>query len=457
MPASSAQDSTVLTRNRAEEIFSSAARVARSLGVGDLEVMMGAGTHALTRFANNAIHQNVAERSGYLSIRALIEGRTARANTNRLDEEGIRDAVEQAIAVARLQAPDPALLPLAEATDYASPSRYFPDTAAITPEERAQAVREAVDAVAAESQTAAGIYSTGESAFALLNTNGVFAFHAETTAVFSITAMSPDSSGWAKRSSCSASDLDPRGAALIAARKAAGSRVPQEAAPGRYTVVLEPSAVVDLVGQLFGDFSGTAVRDERSFLTGRLGQKLFGANVSIADDFDHPLQSGAAFDGEGVPRQKVTLVENGMVRNVVYGRQAAAEAGVKPTGHGFPVPTEVGEAPTNIVIAGGDTSVEAMIASTERGILVTRVWYIREVDPYQKIMTGMTRDGTFLIEDGKLAAGLKNLRFNQGLVELLSNVEALSPAVRAAGEETPDMVVPAMKVRDFNFTEVTRF
>jgi predicted Zn-dependent protease len=133
------------------------------------------------------------------------------------------------------------------------------------------------------------------------------------------------------------------------------------------------------------------------------------------------------------------------------------KAGVEPTGHGFPLPNEVGEAPLNIVIAGGSTSSEEMIASTERGVLVTRLWYIREVDPYEKIMTGMTRDGTFLIENGRVSRGLRNFRFNQGIIELLNNVEALSPSVRASGEEAFDMVVPAMKIRGFNFTEVTRF
>jgi len=169
------------------------------------------------------------------------------------------------------------------------------------------------------------------------------------------------------------------------------------------------------------------------------------------------FQSGAAFDAEGVPRRRLTLVDAGVIREVAYCRQAAALAGVAPTGHGFPLPNEVGEAPCNIVIAGGDTTVEEMIASTERGILVTRLWYIREVDPYDKIFTGMTRDGTFLVEGGKVASGVRNFRFNVGLMEMLSKVEALGPAVRASGEETFDMVVPAMKVRDFNFTEVTRF
>jgi len=457
MRAKCRQESALLPLSRCEEIFEAAVAAGRASGVRDLEAMIGAGTYALTRFANNTIHQNVADRTGYLSIRALMDGRTARASTNRLDREGIQRVVEQAIAITRLQVPDPELLPLAGAADYAEPNRYFATTATATPDHRAKAVREAIAAVEAQSQTAAGIYSTSESALAILNSNGVAAYHAETMAQVSITTMAKDSSGWAKRSACDASDLSPLELALTAARKAGESAAPDEIAPGRYTVVLEPAAVLDLVGQIFGDFSATAMRDERSFLNGRIGQKIFGENINIYDDVTHPLQSGTPFDGEGVPRERVTLVEKGVARNVVYSRQAAHLAGAKPTGHGFPLPNEYGEAPMNIVIAGGETSVEDMISSTERGILVTRLWYIREVDPYQKIMTGMTRDGTFLIEGGRVVRGLKNFRFNQNVIELLSNVEALSPAVRACGEEAFDMVVPAMKVRGFNFTEVTRF
>jgi predicted Zn-dependent protease len=169
------------------------------------------------------------------------------------------------------------------------------------------------------------------------------------------------------------------------------------------------------------------------------------------------MQSGAPFDGEGVPRRPLTLVKNGVPKEIAYSRSAAAKAGVESTGHGFPLPNDAGEAPVNIVIAGGSSSLDQLIASTANGILVTRLWYIREVEPYDKVMTGMTRDGTFLIEGGEVVAGIRNMRFNQSVVELLRRVEALSPAVRASGEEAFDMVVPAMKVHDFNFTEVTKF
>jgi PmbA protein len=444
-------------RSEFERLFQVALDAARAHGVHDLEVIFTGEDASLTRFANNAISQNVAEQNAHISVRPVIGGRTARASTNRRDDASIRGVVEEAIAITRLTEPDAELLPLAEPAAIDPVDRHFERTAEATPQERAAAVAEAIAAVEVFAQTAAGIYSTGEGSFGIMNSRGVSAWYTETMARFSITAMAADSSGWAKASACDHRALDPAGLALSAARKCSQSSEPRELPPGRYTVVLDPAAVLDLAGQMFGDFSATAIRDGRSFLNDRIGKKIFGDNVSIYDDARHPLQSGAPFDGEGVPRRPLTLVENGVVREIAYSRQAAAHAGVEPTGHGFPMPNEVGEFPVNIVIAGGNVPIEQMIAETERGILVTRFWYIREVDPYEKIFTGMTRDGTFLIESGKVAAGVRNFRFNQSLMEMLSNVEVLSPAVRATGEEASDMVVPGMKVVDFNFTEVTRF
>ena len=441
----------------AETIFGQVVDAARALGVTEIEAIVAASDEALTRFANNAIHQNVAERTTHLSVRPVIDGRTARASTNRLSCDAIREVVAEAIAIAKLTEPDEDLPPLAAPADYQRVERWYETTARATPEERARAVAEAIHAVETAGQTAAGIYSTGESVFVLLNSRGVLARHTETMARFSITAMAADSSGWAKASACDLAALNPLELALTAARKAAESTAPRELPPGRYTVILEPAAVLDLTGQMFPDFSATAIRDGRSFLSDRIGKQIFGENITIHDDAGHPLQSGPPFDGEGVPRKRLTLVERGVVREIAYSRQAAALAGTAPTGHGFPLPNEFGEAPTNIAIAGGESSVEQMVASTDRGILVTRLWYIREVDPYEKIFTGMTRDGTFLMEGGRVTAGVRNFRFNQGLIEMLSNVEALSAPVRASGEETYDMVAPAMKVREFNFTEVTRF
>ncbi|MGO8786419.1 MAG: metallopeptidase TldD-related protein, partial [Terriglobia bacterium] len=215
--------------------------------------------------------------------------------------------------------------------------------------------------------------------------------------------------------------------------------------------------MLDLMGFMILDFSGQAVHEQRSCLTGRVGQKMFGENINLRDDVFHPLQTGAPFDGEGIPRQRVPIVEKGAVKNLVYARQTAHRLGTQPTGHGFPLPNEYAEAPMNIVMDGERSSVDDMIKSTERGLLVTRFWYIREVDPYKKILTGMTRDGTFWIEDGQVKQGVRNLRFNQSLVDMLGQVEMMSAPQRTAGEESFEMVVPAAKIRDFNFASTTKY
>lgn len=448
-------ESEILTRDECRRLFDIAWSAARLSGASELEMLAGAHSLSLTRFAENSIHQNVSERRRHISIRAVVDRRTARASTNRLDEDGIRGAAERAVALAKAREPDPELLPVAAASEYRDVDRFCPSTAQLTPAERADAVAGVVAAAAEASQTAAGIYSTSEAVEALVNSRGAFAYYFDTNATFSVTMMRPGSSGWAKQSALDCDVIDPLALARRASQKAAASERPREIAPGRYTVILEPPAVQDLLGQMFPDFSATAIRDRRSFLNERVGQKVFGDNINIVDDVYHPMQSGPPFDGEGVPRRILTLVRNGVVRDVPYSRLAASRTGVEPTGHGFPVPNDMGEAPENIVFSGGTSSLDEMIASTQRGILLTRVWYIREVDPYEKIMTGLTRDGTFLVEDGRIVAGLRNLRFNQGLIEMLNRVEDMTPAERASGEESIDMVVPAMKVAGFNFTEVT--
>jgi predicted Zn-dependent protease len=444
----------MLTPEAARQIFEQALAVARDV---ELEVMVGDRRSSLTRFANNAIHQNVSERSHYVSVRTAEDHRTARLTTNRLDRDAIRTAVEEALAIMRASEPDPELLPMAPPQEIAPAERWSSATASATPNDRARAVLEAIHISEAAGQTAAGIYSTTESFDTLFNSRGVAAHYQDTMSQFSITSMADDSSGWAKATAVDCGELDTSALAMRAAFKAAHSADPVELTPGAYDVILEPAAALDLVGQIFNDFGGTSIHDKRSFLCDRVGTKLFGDNVTIEDDVYHPLQAGASFDGEGVPRRRVCLVDAGRPTGIVHCRLSAQRHGCEPTGHGFPLPNEHGEAPANIVFSGGNSTVDQMIASTKRGILVTRLWYIREVEPYEKLMTGMTRDGTFLIENGEIVKGVRNFRFNQSVVELLRNIEALSPPVRASGEEAFDMVVPAMKVNDFRFTEVTRF
>src|SRR5580692_9273661 len=434
----------MLTREQAADIFD---RIKKFSSADETEVLFSGNDFALTRFANNTIHQNVADENHMVSVRTVFGGRTARASTNKFDDDSLRRVVESSEALAKVQHPDPDLLPMPSSTEAAGilggsvratepPSRYYEQTAAITPQLRAAGVKKIVEVAEKHKLTAAGVFSSSESVEGIFNSRGLSDWHTQTLAEVSITMLGADSSGWQKANSPDVAKLDPLAMAEIAAKKALDSAHPAEIPAGKCIVILEPAAVLDIVGFMFWDYSGTAILDERSFLSGRIGTQLFGENITIWDDVTHPLQTGSPFDGEGMRRLRVPLVENGVV-----------------------MPNEMGEMPLNIVFAPPQNpqTLDQMIASTERGVLVTRLWYIREVDPYEKIVTGMTRDGTFLVENGKVQGGLRNFRFNQSLIHMLLGVEAMSTPVRSCGEESFDMVVPAMKVRAFNFTEVTKF
>src|SRR5450755_306512 len=461
----------MLTKDKAAEIFE---QLKKHSTADEVEAMIYGGQFALTRFANNAIHQNVAEENYSISVRAAFDGRTARATTNKFDDESLKRVVQASESLAKVQHPDPDLLPMPDAGESSAaaqtrPTRHFAQTAGLTPELRADAVEKIVRVATRHKLTTAGIFSSSESVEGIFNSHGLNDWHAQTSSEISITMLAEDSSGWQKANAPDVTQLDPVALAEISARKAIESASPREIPAGKYTVILEPAAVLDMAGFMFWDFGGLSILDQRSFLNNRVGTQIFGANINIWDDVEHPLQSGTPFDGEGIPRQRVQLVEKGVVKRLVYARATAEKmkrseykdklGPVAATGHGFSLPNEMGEAPMNIVFGtpADPKTVEQMIGSTERGVLVTRLWYIREVDPYEKILTGMTRDGTFYVEDGKVRHGILNFRFNESLIHMLSNVEAMGRPVRASGEESFDMVAPAMKVRDFNFTEVTKF
>jgi PmbA protein len=462
----------MLTKDKAADIFE---QIKKHSTADEVEAMIYGGKSALTRFANNTIHQNVAEENYSVSVRAAFDGRTARATTNKFDSDSLKRVVQASESLAKVQHPDPDLLPMPGAveslatTQPARPSRHFAQTAGLTAELRADGVEKIVAVANRHQLITAGIFSSSESVEGIFNSRGLSDWHTQTSSEISITMLASDSSGWQKANSPDVSQLDPAGLAEISARKARESARPREIPPGKYTVILEPAAVLDMAGFMFWDFGGLSILDQRSFLNNRVGTQIFGANINIWDDVAHPLQSGAPFDGEGVPRQRVQLVENGIVKRLVYARATAEKmkrsefkdkvGHVAATGHGFSLPNEMGEAPMNIVFGtpADPNTVEQMIASTERGVLVTRLWYIREVDPYEKILTGMTRDGTFCVEDGKVRHGILNFRFNESLIHMFSRVEAMGTPVRASGEESFDMVAPPMKVKDFNFTEVTKF
>src|SRR2546427_4054956 len=314
----------MLDKDKASEIFE---QIKKYSSADEVEILFYGGKSALTRFANNTIHQNVAEENYVVSVRTAFGRRTARATTNKFDDESWNRVVRAGESLSKVQHPDPDLLPMPDAGEGARatpiPGRYFAETAAITPEQRAEAVKKIVGVAAKHKLTAAGIFSAAESVEGIFNSRGLADWHTQTSSDISITMLAVDSSGWQKANSPNVAQLDAVILAEIAARKAFESAAPREIPAGKYTVILEPAAVLDIVGFMFYDFGGLAILDQRSFLNNRVGTKLFGGNINNWGCVGHPLQSGAPFDGEGMRRQRGQLVENGVVRRLGYDRATA--------------------------------------------------------------------------------------------------------------------------------------
>ena len=451
----------MINEAKAKKIIDGAIRYARRK-VDGIEVTLSGSNIATSRFAQNGMTQNQAPTTEGISVRVLLKGRQARLNGDDITEKAVKALIDNAIVAVKLLEKDEDLQPLIKPKGKPSKkgkavSRFDSKTAKMSAMDRAREVRKVIDVANAKKLIASGVYASGETYSALGNSAGHFVYHRETSAECSITMTAPDSSGWVKAQAVKASEIDVRQLAETAAAKALMSANPQEVDPGKYTVILEPAAALDMIGQLWYAFAGTSHVDKLSCLLGKLGKKVFGENVTFWDDVNHKDQSGQPFDGEGLPRQSLALVEDGVVKNFVYGRRSAKALKCDCTGHGLSEPSAMGDYPSNMVMKGGDSTVEEMIKSTDRGILVTRVWYVREVDPTTMLITGLTQDGTFLIENGALKCGVKNMRFNVSIIEMLNSIEALSAEGRTAGEGAPTAVMPALKVTGFNFTERTLY
>lgn len=459
---------TAIDKERCQNLMDVALSYAKGK-VDEIEVLVMASDVATSRFANNEMTQNQHPQRTEISVRALKDGKQARLSSDRISTAAIKELVDNAVTTLGFIEKDPGLLPLynpngqpenggnQKQRDAGMANRFDQATAAATAKDRAQRIASAIEIANKQKLSAAGICASGTKTEAIANSNGLFKFHQETESEWSVTMSASDSTGWAKAHSPRLPDLHTDAMAQSAAQKAIASANPKEIDPGKYTVILEPSAVLDLLIFLWWDFAATSHKDKLSCFLDQIGKKILGTNINITDDVFHPLQAGAFFDGEGIDRQRVELVKNGVIENLVYGRRTAQHFKTNATGHGLAEPNTMGEHPVNLVVAGGNNSLEQIIAGTEHGVLLTRVWYVREVDPSSKIVTGMTRDGTFLVENGKIKHGLKNLRFNQSLIEMLNNVTQLGMAVRSAGEESFPAVVPAMKISDFNFASTTKF
>ncbi|MDQ6927008.1 MAG: TldD/PmbA family protein [Candidatus Eremiobacteraeota bacterium] len=406
-----------------------------------------------TRFGANQVSTAGGILDASLAVQSAFGAKHAIATTNDLSDESLRRTVAQSEALARLAPDDPESMPNLGAQTYVPVSAYFESTAALTPADRARAALSALEpARAAGDLNVAGFIVVSQSSIALGNGTGLFAYYNATNANYTVTARTSDGtgSGWAGADHADWTQIDARAVSARAIEKARRSRTPSAIEPGRYTVILEPQAVGDLV-QLIAFYADARSSDEGrgAFVKpgggNKIGEKIVDSRVTLISDPADPQLNGQPFDYEGLPLGRQTWIESGVLKQLTYSRFWAKKQGKAATG-----------APTSVKMLGGSTSMEEMIASTPRGILVTRLWYLREVDPRTILYTGLTRDGTFLIENGKISKAITNLRFNESPLFMLNNVEAIGPSMRLAGTEAGgDVAMPALKVRDFTFTSLS--
>lgn len=415
------------------------------------EVMVTEWDSALTRFANNGIHQNVAERDASVRVRVVKDGKTGVASINQLNEAAAQNVLKRAIAIAELQ-PRSDVVPLPGPAPARPVEAWSDATAAVTPEDRADFVQAICGRAARAGLKAFGAYSTSAGQVAIANSLGVYHQQRSTQATVNSVVMGDAGSGYADRGAIDVSELDRDELATEVIEKAQRNQNAQPVEPGVYEVVLEEYAVAEMLEFMsFIGFGALAVQEERSFM--RLGERITGEEVSIWDDGLDPSGIPASFDFEGVPKQRVDLITRGVATGLVYDMQSAARDKRQSTGHGLPAPNTDGPFAVNLFMKPGGTAKADLMRDIKRGIWVTRFWYVRVVEPKQSIITGMTREGTFLIENGQITRPVKDLRFTQSILEALNGTLAISRSTKLeVSEYLGASRVPAVRLKAFTFT-----
>ena len=422
---------------------------------GETRVTISSGQQGNTRFAVNQISTAGDRYDATVSVQSSIGKRTGGSTTNRLDDDALRAAVQTAERLARLSPEDPEALPLLGPQQYSPAEGWSEATASLEPTERAAAVQSIATPARTANLQSTGYLEANAGAFAVANARGLFAYYRSTSCALTTTIRTPDGtgSGWAGGAHFDWTRLDPAAYGARAIEKARLSRSPVGIEPGRYTVILEPTAVGNLVQLIAFALNARAADEGRSFFSrqgggNKVGLKVVDDRVTLLSDPLDPDAPAAPFTGEGLPVSRTVWIENGVVRNLAYDRYWAERNSRAPTTPGG-----------TLRMSGGTATTDEMIASTRRGLLVTRFWYIRPVDARTILYTGLTRDGTFLIENGKITRAVKNLRFNESPIFMLNNIDAMGVPVRVSASESGGagtaIVVPPIKVREFTFTSMS--
>ncbi|MEQ9404285.1 MAG: TldD/PmbA family protein [Cyclobacteriaceae bacterium] len=398
------------------------------------------------RYARNTVSTAGYQNNQNLVVQSSFGKRVGVATVDELTDESIARAVKTSEELAKLAPENPEFMPPLGPQKYEESKQFFKSTENINPEYRADVAAKSIEPARAKDVTAAGFLNDSSNFNAMANSNGLFAYNKSTGLNFTVTMRSNDGtgSGWVTRDVNDVDLFDAEEASAIAIDKALQSREAKAIEPGKYTVILEPAASEQLLNNMFGSFNARTADEGRSFMSKegggtKLGEKIVDERVNIYSDPQNPLVPGGTWNGGGIPLKKMDWLKGGVVQNLFYSRYWAEQKGVDP------VPF-----PPNGIMEGGDASLEDMIKDTKKGVLVTRLWYIRTVDPQTLLYTGLTRDGTFFIENGKIKHPVKNFRFNESPIIMLNNLETLGQQVRINGS-----LIPYMKVRDFTFTSLS--
>lgn len=405
------------------------------------------------RFALNSVTTNGFQDDLSLTVESSFGKRSGSASTNEFDDRAIEAAVRKSEQIARLAPENPEFLPPIGPQEYLEGRAHFAATAQARPAKLTTLCAPVLQEADRSGVTAAGFLEAGASCAAIATSNGLFAYEPSSTVRFTVSARTSDGtgSGWAGQHQHDISRLNVSRLGKTAMQKTVQSRNPARLEPGKYTVILEPAAVCDLLAIMIFNFDARSADEGRSFFTkkgggNKLGEKLFPEKINVFSDPHHDLTPGSIYSTDGLPAVRRNWIENGVLKELVYSRFWAKKMEREP------VPN-----PTNLIMEGGASSTEEMIQNTKRGVLVTRLWYIREVDPRTLLFTGLTRDGTFLIEDGKVTKPVKNFRFNESPVAMLNNIEAMGPSERTTGSEIDDwpVSVPPLLVKEFTFSSLS--
>ncbi len=450
----------MITKEKVQDILEKCLKVSAA---DQTEVVVMGGDTYLTRYATNYIHQNTAESNAEVFVRAIFGKKIGVATTNAIDEGSLKRVVGQAEAIAKVQpdVPDFTSLPAKEEAGGPTPPMVFSQrTADFTPEDRAAAVGRITALSAKYGFEAAGAFTTAVMKLGVANSLGVRRYGEGTRATLTAIVMGPSGSGYADGLGVDAGKVKVDEVAEIAVRKCRDAQDPVAVEPGDYEVVLEPAAAADLVGFLgYLGLGALPYQEGRSFMTGQLGQQVTGENFTLWDDGQDPAGFPIPFDFEGVLRQKVMLIEKGVAKNVVYDSYTAGrEPGKKTTGHALPPMLHYGPMPMNAFIQPGDARLEDMVKGVKRGLIVTRFHYTNPLHPVLTTITGMTRDGTFLVENGKVKGPVKNMRFTNSILEALKGIEAISKET-ALSEVfgLGALSAPALHLKKYTFTGATQF